>query len=239
VTKTQTSARQRAPRVYVAIVAPPFALGNGASRALAKHPAVDVILTGASLEECRLRLKACDPDVVVIAAPGGALPPTVRGVQRLVPRARVVVCGGSPNDACELLACARSGAMGFVGAGTRPEALIAVVQGVARGEVWCATPAAALLLREMAGHQSVADLRTPLSAREREVLNLMSTHSNKSIAYQLNITLSTTKNHVHSILAKFGLRRRRDVAALMHAWENGRANGDLDPFRLHENASAP
>jgi DNA-binding NarL/FixJ family response regulator len=57
-----------------------------------------------------------------------------------------------------------------------------------------------------------------LTPREREVLQLLQTGmSNKQIARALDLQLSTVKNHVHSLLAKFGASDRSEVAAAVTA----------------------
>jgi LuxR family maltose regulon positive regulatory protein len=58
------------------------------------------------------------------------------------------------------------------------------------------------------------DQKPLISERELEVLRLLEEGlSNEEIAGKLVITLSTTKNHVHSILDKLGVRRRSQAVA--------------------------
>jgi DNA-binding NarL/FixJ family response regulator len=53
-----------------------------------------------------------------------------------------------------------------------------------------------------------------LSEREREVLQLVAQGlTNKEIAYQLNITEKTARNHISHILEKLNLSRRTEAAA--------------------------
>ena len=52
-----------------------------------------------------------------------------------------------------------------------------------------------------------------LTVREQEIVRLVSAGmSNKEIARHLNIEVSTTKSHVHNLLAKLNLQRRGQVA---------------------------
>jgi DNA-binding NarL/FixJ family response regulator len=52
----------------------------------------------------------------------------------------------------------------------------------------------------------------PLTARERDVLRLLSAGKpNKIIAYELNLSESTVKGHVHSILSKLKATNRTEA----------------------------
>lgn len=52
-----------------------------------------------------------------------------------------------------------------------------------------------------------------LSARQREVLNaVLCNRANKEIASKLNITVRTVKFHISSLLSKFGVESRADLA---------------------------
>ncbi len=54
---------------------------------------------------------------------------------------------------------------------------------------------------------------TSLSARQREVLNaVLSNRANKEIASKLNITVRTVKFHISSLLSKFGVESRAELA---------------------------
>ncbi|MEM7292042.1 MAG: response regulator transcription factor [Pseudomonadota bacterium] len=56
--------------------------------------------------------------------------------------------------------------------------------------------------------------RVPLTAQENQVFHLICEGmSNKQIASELCIALSTTKNHVHNILQKLGATRRAEAIA--------------------------
>jgi DNA-binding NarL/FixJ family response regulator len=55
----------------------------------------------------------------------------------------------------------------------------------------------------------------PLTSRETEILALLARGlGNKEICQRLHITVQTVKNHVHSVLAKLQVRRRREAVRL-------------------------
>ncbi|MFZ3216969.1 MAG: LuxR C-terminal-related transcriptional regulator [Candidatus Acidiferrales bacterium] len=70
---------------------------------------------------------------------------------------------------------------------------------------------------------------TALSARQREVLDaVVSNRANKEIASHLNITVRTVKFHVSSLLSKFGVETRAELAR--------RAAGFMRPTLLENEA---
>jgi DNA-binding CsgD family transcriptional regulator len=115
--------------------------------------------------------------------------------------ARVRAADGSPLA----LACARAARDGFERLGARRHA-----------------DEAAALLRELgaAGRTAVRGERDDLTAREREVLRLVTAGlSNAEIADRLVIAPKTAEHHVGRVLAKLGVRSRAEAAA--HAVREG------------------
>jgi DNA-binding CsgD family transcriptional regulator len=70
-----------------------------------------------------------------------------------------------------------------------------------------------------------------LSERQREVLHsVMDNHANKEIASKLNITVRTVKFHISTLLSKFGVESRAELAR--------RAAGFMRPMVLEDDAPA-
>lgn len=62
--------------------------------------------------------------------------------------------------------------------------------------------------------QNLDTLLAPLTKRQTEVARLIvSGKQNKQIAHELNISLGTTKDHVHAILQRLGLPSRAALIA--------------------------
>src|SRR5262249_36735103 len=87
------------------------------------------------------------------------------------------------------------------------------------GEQVCSGRVAAGLLRRLAITGGPATSRNApfpalaLTKRERQAAELIRTGlSDKEIARRLNISLATTKSHVHNLLGKLNVRRRSEVA---------------------------
>ena len=60
-----------------------------------------------------------------------------------------------------------------------------------------------------------------MTKRERQAAELIrSGLSDKEIARQLNISLATTKSHVHNLLGKLNVQRRSQVAEWLREYEH-------------------
>jgi two-component system, NarL family, nitrate/nitrite response regulator NarL len=155
---------------------------------------------------------------------------TLRGELPDVPVLALTV----PNRETEILAIAEAGIAGFVTSDASVAELVDAIESVARGEALCSPSVAAALLRRLAwlAHtQAASDPAGPLTTREREILKLIDEGlSNKQIAQNLCIELSTVKNHVHHILVKLGVDRRAEAAALVRGPMIPRRPGQLLRF---------
>ena len=122
------------------------------------------------------------------------------------------------EDDLALISGVRAGARGFLLKGVTPETLVEAVRTVANGGTFLHTtlsphPAAVNLHAEWRT-QSLAT-PDPLTAREREVLSLMTNGlSNTQIAEALDLGEGTVRNHVSSILSKLGVADRTKAVLL-------------------------
>lgn len=112
------------------------------------------------------------------------------------------------EDDAALIGGIRAGARGFLLKGTTPETLVEAIRTVAAGGTFL--HAALTPSKDVAGMRepplSAAD---PLTAREREVLSLMTNGlANTQIAAALRLGEGTVRNHVSNILAKLGVADR-------------------------------
>jgi DNA-binding NarL/FixJ family response regulator len=158
------------------------------------------------------------PDVVVM----DVLMPGVDGIQATreitngAPEVRVVLLTASTDEDLGLLGL-RAGAVGFLSKeldlGTLPE----ILRGVARGEAAVSRHFTLFLierLRELpeAG-RGMRPVRSPLSDREWEVLDLLcEDRSTGEIADELVLSVETVRSHVKSVLRKLGVSSRADAA---------------------------
>lgn len=130
------------------------------------------------------------------------------------PHTKIIV---SAEDESVILSCLESGATGYVEADLSWEKFERRLQDVYEGRQHCAPKILATLLkriRDRSGRQHLLPRNdaSNLSSREMEVAALMACgRTNKEISTELGVTLSTVKNHVHSVLQKTGVRRRHEI----------------------------
>jgi DNA-binding NarL/FixJ family response regulator len=116
----------------------------------------------------------------------------------------------------------RSGASGFLGKGTRPDALIDAIRTVARGDALLSPAATRGLIARFLSLADRApavmpDLLAALTEREREIVSLVATGmANAEIADQLTLSPLTVKTHANHAMAKLGARDRAQLVVLAY-----------------------
>jgi two-component system nitrate/nitrite response regulator NarL len=170
------------------------------------------------------RAKQSGPDVILL----DLHMPGISGLEALslladeAPTAQVVMLTVS-EDTDDLLDALRAGARGYLLKNIDTEFLLDSIRRAAQGESVMSPHMAARLadaMRVPAGAGTASSAAGKLSPREREVIALLAqSASNKEIARELNLSESTVKIHVQSILRKLNLSSR--VHAAVYAVENG------------------
>jgi len=166
---------------------------------------------GAEAVEAARRL---EPDVVLM----DLVMPRVDGVQAMrelredVPGARVIVLTSFLDDD-RLLPAIRAGAAGYLLKNVQPQELARAVRTAHAGEALIDPAVAARLVGALADGAPAQERADQLTAREREVLELIGRGlSNKRIALQLGVAEKTVKTHVSHVLAKLGVSDRTQAA---------------------------
>ena len=207
-----------AAAISLVVIAPVRFYRDGLAALFAERDGFAVAATAVDREDGLARIRERSPDIVLVALAPSTGPTLVREIVATAPDTSVIVLGVRDDDP-EVLPLAEAGAAGYVTTEASADELVHVVEGVARGEMPCSPLLAATLLRRvavLAQERGIPPSLASLTAREREIVALIDEGlSNKEIAHDLSIEVTTVKNHVHNILEKLNVRRRADAAALM------------------------
>ncbi|GAA0930811.1 response regulator transcription factor [Nonomuraea longicatena] len=190
---------------------------RGLRKMLEVEDGIEVVGDAADGEEALMLAAAHHPDVALV----DARMPAMNGVElisRLSVRhpgvAAIVLSTFDEDD--YIFGALRGGAVGYLLKDCTPEELIDAVRRAGRGETVLASPVAARLIAEIRrtpAAPSVLRDGDRVSAREAEVARLIAVGaSNREIAARLLLTEGTVKNHVSSLLRKYGLRDRTRLA---------------------------
>jgi DNA-binding NarL/FixJ family response regulator len=118
----------------------------------------------------------------------------------------------------------RAGARGFLLKDAGPELLSQAVHAAAEGDALIAPSITARLLTAFAGKTGgppPTEPLEPLTSREEEILiPVAKGWTNHEIADDMNISISTVKTHLTSLMRKLNARNRVEIA--MWAYETGR-----------------
>jgi DNA-binding NarL/FixJ family response regulator len=181
------------------------------------EPDIEVVGEAASGEEFLRRVGSMRPDVVLL----DVLMDGMGGIEacRLAktdnPALNVLMLT-SHSDEQAVVAAVLAGASGYVLKNVARADLLQAIRTVAAGGALLdpgVTRAVTSKLVELNRNVRQAE-QDVLSEREREVLQLVAQGlTNKEIAYQLNITEKTARNHISHILEKLNLSRRAEAAA--------------------------
>ncbi|WP_054028476.1 response regulator [Bacillus sp. FJAT-28004] len=197
----------------------------------------DVIGEAASGEEAIVAIEELQPDLVLmdINMPGiGGLEATQR-LKLLMPSLKIVMVTVS-DDITHLFEAIKRGAQGYLLKNLAPSSWMEYLRAISLDEAPMSKELAFRLLQEFsvtkpqetktlvnksqALDKNAAIITTPLTDREKEVLERVATGaSNREIAGELCLSEHTVKNHLKNILQKLHLANR--VQLTIYAFEQG------------------
>ena len=215
-------------RIRVGLVHRFRILADVLGRAFRGHPEISWagVLTDAREIEAPENLRSFD--VLLIEAPlFESLPrKAIRDFRKTRPELKIVPMGLVSND--QIVAHIEAGASGYVAADASFDQLVETICGVYHDQPPCSSQVAASVSARMVQLSCTAPCQEPISLpedvrltpKEEEVLELAAGGlSNKQIAAALGIAVSTVKIHIHKILGKLQVGKRREAIQL--AYEAG------------------
>jgi DNA-binding NarL/FixJ family response regulator len=187
---------------------------EGLAVQLSGFPSLEILGSGTVTDALQV-LRSDRADVALLDLIQLGIPAAVSTLRQAQGRIRVIAMGVRDIES-EVLACAAAGIDGYVRMDAAIDEVLAVVEGVMRGELVCSPKVAATLFHSVASLS--ADGSAVLTNRELQVVELMNHGlSNKEISRRLRIESSTAKNHVQNIMQKLGVHRRGQAVAKLRS----------------------
>jgi len=203
-------------------------LGIGIREVLDRAPGIEIVGQVQSPNEAISVIDAAAPDVVLVDVPQEAdAADAVRRMHQGAPDSPLVVLGGEDDDA-SIIEAMEVGATAHVAEVAEPAELVATIRRVAEGEdplkdELIARPDLVERILDNVRDTIMADREStnPLTTRELEILALVAGGlRNREIAQTLAVSEQTVKNHLSTVLHKFGVPNRAQAAAyaVRHGW---------------------
>ena len=219
---TPTQSRGSEAKIKVLIVDNQTVSRAGLRRLLESYADLEIVGEAADSVQAASETAELLPQIVLLDAqlPENQTLETLHQVRQLNGDIHVLLLA-SREDETLLYEALRAGAGGYVLKDIAPDELAQTVRGVARGDVVIQPQLAArLLTRSSAPERAGGTLQESLTAREREVLQLLTRGlRNKEIASRLFVSERTVNFHLANIYAKLHVSGRTE--ALSKALEQG------------------
>lgn len=201
----------------VAIVADVRLFRDGLAELIARSDDLRVVAQVRCADAGTMEVATLRPDVVLWDLAGQGDVEAIRAFATSAPDVGVLILAVDELEP-EVVRLAEAGMGGCVTRDADMAELIRAMRSVAAGEFPCSPRVAGALLRRVGtlAQRSRAETSATLTPRELEIIRLVGQgRTNKEIAAELSVELSTVKNHVHNALEKLGVHRRSEAVAMV------------------------
>jgi DNA-binding NarL/FixJ family response regulator len=186
----------------------------GLSRLLRDDKRLEIVAEATDGRDAIEKAAEHSPDVILM----DSRMPNMDGIEALrritaeQPNIKVLFLSSFENEG-DVLQAMRSGAGGYVSKDALPEAIVSSIIAVDAGGTVLSDGVARRVVEIAAGVRKADEASDGMTAREVEVLKLMSSGlANKQIAYRLRISEKTVRNHISHIYEKIGVVDRAQAA---------------------------
>ncbi len=197
---------------------------DGLKKLLLLEDDFDVVGEAGDGREVLEKVRELDPDVLLLdlRMPNLDGLAALQALQQVNQRTRVIILTAS-EDKNEFVQAMKLGCSGIVLKQTAPDLIVKSIRKVHSGEIWLDSHTTAAVMRQFStaleggnpagSGASKGRERSPLSAREREIVALVAQgYKNKEMAEKMFISEQTVKNHLHNIFDKLGVSDRLELA---------------------------
>ena len=189
---------------------------RGVAELIGAEPDLEVVGEASTAAEAIRRIPAAQPDVAVLDArlPDGSGIEVCREVRAEHPEIRCLILTSYDDDEA-IFAAVLAGASGYVLKQIRAAHLLDAIRQLAAGRSLLDPDVTEALLRRIRNGTKEDPRLASLNEQERRILDLITEgHTNREIGERLFLAEKTVKNNVSVLLAKLGMQRRTQVAAL-------------------------
>ncbi len=193
----------------------------GLARLLEDDSRVRIVGQAANGKQAVEMYKKLRPDVILmdIKMPDMDGIEATREILAEVPDARVLILTTFESNN-HVIHALRAGASGYVLKDSSPSSIVSSILAVMSGERVMASAIASQVLDLLTGTSSPKQFYDGLTAREIEILKLVSAgNANKQIAFRLKISEKTVRNHISNMYEKLGIYDRSQ--AVLYAVRKG------------------
>jgi DNA-binding NarL/FixJ family response regulator len=209
---------------------------DGLKKMLSLESDLEVVGEASDGREALEQIQMHEPDILLLdlRMPNLDGLSALQTLQHINRKTRVIILTAS-EDKNEFVQAMKLGCSGIVLKQTAPELIVKSIRKVNDGEIWLDSHTTAAVMRQFAtaggevgssssSHSSSSSSmqgsgqgkvreRSPLSAREREIVGLVAQgYKNKEMAEKMFISEQTVKNHLHNIFDKLGVSDRLELA---------------------------
>lgn len=225
---------------------------EGLGQILSNTSNLAVVGVANNCENALEKISAGQPDIVLLDMTMAGSCQLARNISRQSASTKIVALAVSYDEG-NIVRCAEAGVTCYVPREASIGELVEAIREAARGECYCPPKIAALLLQKVRRLASTArikylasseagsrhrgdkleDRQDRLTRRELQIARLLAEGlSNKHIARDLSIEVSTVKNHVHNILVKLEVSSRSQAVFYLRGSPASAKTEpiDLDPF---------
>jgi DNA-binding NarL/FixJ family response regulator len=197
---------------------------RGIAATLEAEDDMTVVGEAGSADEALEVVRACEPDVAVLdvrLGEGNGID-VCREIASEFPHVRSLILTSFDSDRA-LVDAGLAGASGFVLKQIRSNELIDTIRGVAAGRRYLDDAEVRLAVRRL--RDSEEGRLDDLTPQERRIFDLIGEgYTNRQIAKDMYLAEKTVKNYVSNLLAKLGMSRRTEAAALSARLEERHRN---------------